>query len=318
MIGTKLSASVRDAANQRYTLPHPTRMELIRSLDSPAANLSVSFPVERRSENILDVSLNADNNNLFDGKIDEQGFTVSQGGRLLTLEARDRGGAPLDNEAMPQTLWGANAATMFSRLLRQHGFELHNTMPARILPVFTIYKGMSEWDAFAAFVTQMHGIAPHVEGRLVVVGRPRPGTRMVFSNTKQNCIPFTTLTHRRVPYRMISRVIMRDADGWYSSAYTNTAASFHGVSRTRYVIPPTEFIDNPGLDAKLRINRAQYRSDEVVIRCPGLLFMYPGQQCAVEDSSFSQQNVHVDKIRHIVSDAGMFTELNLCQWLYYS
>jgi hypothetical protein len=293
-------------------------MELIRGLDSPAGNLSVSFPMERRPENILEVSLIVDNNILFEGKIDEQSVSICGAGRILTLEARDRGALPLDNEAMPQTLWGANVTTMFSRLLRPYGFELRNTMPSRTLPVFTVYKGMSEWNAFKAFVEQMHGIASHVEGRHVVVGRPSPGGRLVFSNTKQGCIPFTSLTHRRIPYRMISKIIMRDADGWYSSSFTNTAAAFHGVSRTRYVIPPTEFVDNPGHDAKLRINRAQYRSDEVIVRCPGLLFMLPGRQCAVEDFHFSQQNVQVDSIRHIVSDAGMFTEVTLRQWMYYS
>jgi len=186
------------------------------------------------------------------------------------------------------------------------------------MPLFTVYKGMSEWDAFKSFVEQMHGIAPHVRGDHVVVGSPNPGMRLVFSNTRDNSIPFTSLTHRRIPYRMISGLIMRDSDGFYSSSFTNAAAAFHGVSRTRYVIPPTEFADNPGHDARLRINRAQYRSDEVIVRCPGLLFINPGQQCAVEDFHFSQQNVHVDKIRHIVSDAGMFTEATLRQWLYYS
>jgi len=92
----------------------------------------------------------------------------------------------------------------------------------------------------------------------------------------------------------------------------------HGVSRTRHIIPPTEFEQNPVLNAKLRIRRAQYLSDETIVRCPGLLFARPGQEAGVEDAIFPQQNLMVDTIRHLVSSAGMFTEFTLRSWLYYS
>jgi len=316
-LGTNLSAVGITLNGPQIHLPAPTRMEIVRSLDSPAANISVSFPIQRRPADFLSVRILSGMNILFEGSVDEQNFSLSGTGGILTIEARDRGAEPLDNEAKPQTLWGANLTTMFSRLIRQYGFELRSTFPSRTLPEFTITRGMSEWDAFTSFVTLLHGVKAHVSGRYVAIGRPAPGVPTVFSNTRKNAVLYSSLIHRRIPYRMISRIFLRDAEGQYSSFVRNPAAAPHGVSRTRYIIPPGEFEANPALDAKQRINRAQYNSDETILCCPGLYFALPGRAASVEDTSFSQQNQMIDTVRHLVTPGGIFTEFTLRSWLYY-
>jgi len=317
VFGTNLTAAGVALNGSQIHLPAPTRMEIVRSLDSPAANISVSFPMEIRPADLLSVRISSGLNILFDGRVDEQSFSLSSAGGILTVEARDRAAGLLDNEAKPQTLWGANLTTMFSRLVRPYGFELRSSFPSRTLPEFTITRGMSEWDAFAAFVTLLHGARTHVEGRHVAIGRPSPGAPIVFSNSRQNAVSYSSLIHRRIPYRMISRIFLRDAEGMYSSFVRNPAAAAHGVSRTRYIIPPGEFEDNSALSANQRITRAQYQSDETVLRCPGLYFALPGRAASVEDSAFSQQNQMVDTVRHLVSSAGISTEFTLRSWVYY-
>ena len=317
VLGTSLTANAVALNGSHMRLPAPTRMELVRSLDSPAANISISFAMDRRPHDFLSVSVSSGMNILFDGRVDEQSFSLSSSGSVLTLEARDRGAGLLDNEAMPQTLWGANLTTMFARLIRPYGFELRSAFPSRTLPEFTIGRGVSEWDAFVSFVTLLHGVKAHIEGRYAAIGRPAPGARIVFTNLRAGGAAFSSLSHRRIPYRMISRIFLRDGEGLYSSSVRNPAAQTHGVSRTRHIIPPTEFAENPALNAKLRIRRAQYLSDETIVRCPGLIFARPGQEASVEDAIFPQQNLMVDTIRHLVSNAGMSTELTLRSWLFY-
>ena len=317
VLKTSLSAAAVTLGGSQLHLPPPTRMELMRSLDSPAANISVSFAMDRRPHDFLSVRISSGMNILFDGRIDEQSFALSGTGSALTLEARERGAGLLDNEAMPQTLWGANLTTMYSRLIKPYGFELRSAFPPRTLPEFTIGRGVSEWDAFLSFVTLLHGVRAHIEGRYVAIGRPAPGVRIVFANSKSDAAAFSSLIHRRIPYRMISKILLRDPEGIYSSSVRNPAAGAHGVSRTRHIIPPNEFEDNPSLNAKLRIQRAQYQSDETIIRCPGLLFARPGQAAAVEDAAFSHQNLMIDTVRHLVSPAGIFTEFTLRSWLFY-
>ena len=302
---------------RRQSLKNCIRLELVRGLDSPADGFRASFAADKILPDIKGIEAYIENTPLFEGTVDEQEYSISARGRVLSLEARGLGALVLDNEARPRTLWGANLTTMFSLLLKPYGLRLYNKMPHAALPVFTIFKGMSEWEAFADFSSRLHNIRPYLRGDLVIVGRPDSGRRLVFSNGNKNAIKFCALTHRRSPHEIISKIYLRDAEGYYSSSVQNSAAQRLGIQRERFLIPAGEYATAPHTDANLKIRRSHYKSSAVVLRCPGFVSAEPGWEAAVEDEAISRQNLLVEELRYSMDDSGIFTEFTLRDWLYY-
>ena len=312
-----LTVIAADTGGGSQKLEGCVRLELLNSLDSPAAGFTASFAAQKNAPDFASICVYDDNTLLFSGNVDEQEYSLSSKGGILSLEARSLGATTLDNEARPRTLWGANLSTMFSLLLKPYGLSLQNKMPHGILPVFTIFKGMSAWEAFADFTARMHSIKPHLYKNSVVIGRPDYGTRLVFSNTKHGTIPFCSLSHRRIPYNIISKLYLRDAEGYYSSSVQNQAAQRLGIQRERYLIPASEYASTIGTDANLRIKRSHYQSTMITLRCPGIIKAVPGQQATVDDSAASYHNLLIDEMRYLFDGNGIFTEVTLREWLYY-
>ena len=312
-----LSVTATDTNGNKHIIANCVQLNLVRSLDSPATGLTASFAIPKITPNFAYIGVFSNNNLLFCGNVDEQEYSISSRGSLLSLDARSLGAAALDNEARPRTLWGANLTTMFSILLKPYGLKIQNKMPLATLPVFTIFKGMSAWEAFANFTARMHSVKPHIHNDFVVIGRPDYGPKLVFSNSKRGNIPFCSLTHRHTPYKLLSKIYLRDAEGYYSSSVQNPAAMRLGIQRERYLIPASEYASTLNTDANLRIQRAQYQSSAVILICPGIINAVPGQQASVEDITVSHQNLIIDEMRYSIGEKGIFTEFTLREWLYY-
>ena len=310
-----LKVTVLKQDRLEYAAGAPIDLEIRGGLDSPALNLSASFACGESAPSLWKLFVYWGRTLLFEGEVDSQTLTSSGKERILNLEARSRGAVLLDNEAMPRTLWSANLSTVFVRLISPYGFALYNPNPSRIVPVYTIYKGMSEWDAFCGFAWRMHGILPYVDGDQVMICRPQGGKSLIISNLKG--LHYTSLEHVRTPYEIISRIHVRDDDGQYSVSVGNPDRVSANTQRTRYIIPGTEFADNPGLDAIQRIRKSMYRSESVTVRIPEIFPVYPGQSVVLPDHSALPQSLMVENWRYLAGSNGFFTELVLGNREYY-
>ena len=289
-------------------------LKLEADLRSPVVSLHARFAVERQPDELREVRVADGMRTRFEGQIDRQRFLLSGGGRILELEARSAGALLLDNEAMPCVLTNVRLSTVFSRCIAPHGFTCYNPQPVRTLDLYTIRKGMSEWEALTGFARRVYGITPYVTGRQVMVARPNLTRTLRIGD---GGVPYRSLVHTTTPYHVLSQVVLRDENGQYSTTVRNSSAAYLGVRRKRYIIPTTEFVGHYALDANQRIRRSMLAKEETVVQLPGIIDAEIGQQVVIHDSEVQLSNLLVGGMRCLVDDSGVYTELVLISSVYY-
>lgn len=291
-----------------------TGLSVTASLASPAVSMTCGLAVDQFPGELGNVAVYQGARLLFSGKIDRQTASVSGRGRLLSLEARSRGALLLDNEALPCALSNVRLSTVFNLVAAPYGFRLLQPWESGTLALYTIHKGLSEWEALTGYTRRVYGIAPWVRGEEIVVGPPRSGAMLTLG---EGGIPFLSLEQILTPYEILSQVVLRDLDGNYHSAVQNSAADYYGVRRKRYVIPANEFMDNLALDANQRIRRSMLAKERVRVTVPGLVEAEPGGEARVLDSGLVIHGLLMEERTWRIDKSGVTTSLELIKSQYY-
>ena len=289
----------------------PTFLRLRRGIDSPAEGAVGRFPVDRRPAELLRLRVWRGEELLFDGKPDEQRFTLSAAGMLLQIEARTKGGILLDNEARPETFEHPTVAGVFGRLIGPHGFLLIG--PHATLPAFTVRKGLTLWDAFSAFTRRTLGRLPYVVGDMVFTQPPVQGEPMAIGG---RALPFSRLEHSLCHYRPVSRVYIRDDEGYYQTWVGNPDAAARQILRERYLIPAGEFANIPRWDSHARIRRSMREMEKTTVELPGCHTPRLGQGVIVENGQVFLPNLVVDQVEYTLDERGERTTLVLASAMY--
>jgi hypothetical protein len=292
-----------------------TDIQLAASLSSPARSLRVTAAVGQLPQELRDATLYYGERELFSGRVDRQEGRLARNGKSVALEARSKGGILLDNESRPRVLWGTNIATMFRNTLAPYGFGLYNPQPARTAAVYSVGKGVSEWDAFCGLCMRMHSVLPYVEGDTVMVCPPQSGAVLRISNSG-NGVPYSDLRWVHLPYAVLSRVVIRDENGSYSTAVQNPAAARYQMQRKRYMIPTAAFEDAPALDANQRIRASMRERVKVSVTVPEVLEVQCGQQVEIADTALTLYNLRVEQWKLRANGGGYVSELTLGDSVY--
>ena len=289
----------------------PSFLRLRRSLASPAEGMSGRFPVESRPRALVRVRVFRGSLPVFEGRVDEQRFTLSERGMVLQLDARSKGALLLDNEARPETFENPTAHMMFGRLIAPHGFVL--VAGAMSLPEFTIRKGLTLWDAFSIFTRRTYGRVPYVVGDMVIVSQTDPGESTIIGGRER---PFSRLEHVIRHYSPISRIFIRDAEGYYSSFVSNPSAPARQIHRERYLIPGGEFAAIPQWDSAARIRRSMRQMERVQAELPGFWDLRPGRGVTVEHPGAFLPNLLVDESVFTLDENGGRTALTMANAMF--
>lgn len=307
--------ATRLSDNRSIPLEQILELEIQTELDSPATALRLTAATDAFSDELATVTVKKGIQPLFHGRVDWQETDFSAAGRRLQLEARSKGALLLDNEAAPCSLVRARLSTLFGLCIAPYGFVLYHPQgDRRSLPLYTIYKGQSEWEAFCGFARQAYGRTPVVQGDQVVVDHPRSSRTLLIGDGGQ---PFTRLRHILAPYHILSRIVLRDEDGAYRSAVHNKGAARYGVQRKRYAIPASEFMSAAGRDANQRIRRSMLQKEMVDVTVPGILDLSPGQSAQVASENFTRGGLMVSSVRWCQNSRGQTTRLTLVNASYW-
>jgi len=290
------------------TILTPSSLRLRRGISSPAEGMTGSFPVERRPAELIRLRVLRNDSLIFEGKIDEQRLTFSENGMILRLDARSKGALLIDNEAMPETLYNHSTHNIFERLIAPHGFLL--LAASKILPEFTVRKGLTLWDAFSVFARRTYGRLPFVSGDMVHVSQTNPGESAIIGGRD---IPFSRLEHTIRHYTPISRIFIRDDEGNYHTSVSNPDAPIRQIHRERYLIPAGEFVEIPRWDAGSRIQRSMRQMETVVAELPGFWEMRTGRGVTVNHPSIHIPNLLVDESVFTLDHNGARTSLTLAR-----
>lgn len=236
-------------------LPEPVKLVFRADEDAPADRLTAVF-ADSVSAEITGVQIEREDGSLFfDGIVDEQ----AQSGGLLTLACRSRAALLLDNEALPQEYAAPSLGLIFERHVKPYGFTAFRGNGAVFSSVFSVTKGMSEWQAAEAFCDQFLKVTPRASGTVFDASGEAPEVPVRFGGV--GGIRYSSLTVRREWSKAITEVYAKTGNT-YTLAAEDPAVKALGVARRR-------FLSKTDSDAAALLKAAQRKTLELVLDCPG-------------------------------------------------
>ena len=303
-----------DLYGGRHTLPSPVSMTHTASLDSPADGLSLSCLVEENLPDCYRLEGYLGERRIFQGGIDEMSYSLTGKGGKLTLTGRTDGSLLLDNEALPLTFVGATLKDVCYRYLDPYGiFSLGFSYPGS-LARYIVPKGLCDWEALCEYCRLTLGRQLWLDENLTVRLLPVTGAgwhRISNTNRGGGWLPYTSLTRTVSRHQLVSKVCIRDEDGYYSSALENPWSQRLKIRRKRYLIPPSQYAQQSGEDAQQIIDQSmgEYLGWEVTL--PGYHLIAPGDGVELADPGIGEQEARVYQVEHRLTSQGYTTTLDL-------
>ncbi len=307
----------RTADGGSITLQQPIRLELTKSYDTPVDSLEAAFARPAGCPVLITLQLWQGDTLLFDGYVDEQ-REQDTNPATLTLQARSAGSLPVDNEALPQYYFSPRLSDLFNNHIRPYGFSQLDAAQNWRMAFFTITKGLSEWEAFVRFCRRAAGLTPFVrEGRVVV--RPyRVYRRFVLSNhnSGQAALPYCSLEKIWRRCAVVSRIMIRNDRGVYSSMVTNPLMQRLNIRRKRYLIPSSEYEYRPTQDADQQLRRSNLAFLCYKAVLPGVHNLLPMDTVEIQHPDLGHSGLFVAEVRQQLTPAGLKTYLTLADPAY--
>lgn len=311
-----LSVTGYDANDDLVRFPKPLEMEIVKSFDSPAFSLEVILPYPNVLPDVVSISVRC-KIALFDGFVDESTVMVGPEGRRLKILARSKGARLIDNEALPQTYRDPTLNELYLRHIEPYGFI--DGFETDINPTTSMYlvpKGASEWEAFANFFRNTASGTAYIDDsdQLICMNQRPDPIKHTFNNSSSTASHYSSVAITKNLYAPISKFVIRDNNGSYSSVFNNPYIPGLPITRKRYLIPLPEYTLSPDgghIDALLRSIRSMLGLFVVTITCPGLLNVRRAEHVDLNTGHERYPSLFVMQVRHKLTREGGVTVLTL-------
>ena len=247
---------------------------------------------------------------VFTGVVDEYQCIQDRKGSRMELSGRGLQGLLLDNESLPMEYRTATWKEILRDHVTPYGIEAEASSFLRVVPVFAVESGQSEWSVLRDFVCYHNGKTPRFDrtGKLVVSDWKDETTVVVDDSTT-----VTRLTYGESRYGVLSEVVVRDRVRNAVERVRNEAFSAKG-GRCRRVMTVAGRSSGAAMrytgDYQLRASRGEQVRCEVTL--PTLFAAFPGELVSVERTGFEGNGVYrVVEAVVGVSAGGAYTELTL-------
>lgn len=247
---------------EEILLPSPVRAQFDSARDAPADSFQGVFPLGKSPGVLTGLKIRgARGETLFSGIADIQRESSSGSGNLLRLTCRGLAGLLLDSEAVPRHYSFPSLPVIFERHVKPYGFSGYRGDGRAFQGTLRIAKGMSEWQAAAAFCKNFLGVAPRVRGDCFDASGETAGSPIRFDNLR-GVRYFGAEVKNRCCDR-ISEIFVPDGDtGAYRSAAKDAETAALGILRNRC-------LSGPSADADAVLKAACRKAFAVTVDCPG-------------------------------------------------
>lgn len=286
---------------ENIELKFPIKVEINKSQDAPADDLEVTFINDFKIPEIKTIKAYDRENLIFDGIVDVGEYAKNNKGKFLNLICRSRAAILLDNEAYPQVYYTPSLFTIFNRHVKPYGFSKFIGDDKSFSTNFVVSKGMSEWEVLEDFCVNYLKKSPKitVDG-IVDVKSENKSKLLLFSNSKNDAIKYSSITFLNKRYKVYSEVFAKEiGKGEYNLNIENEDAKKRDIKRKRYI----NLTNNEKATlsyAKNMIKASNESSYEIKIICPQKVFAEIGDFVNLEDELITKENLSIYKIKYIL------------------
>lgn len=288
-----------------FILKNPMEFSYVKSDDTPADSLKTTFFLSGfpgKTTEIKSVEAWVGDKMIFQGICDQQSWQIGQSGEKFTIEARSRGALLLDNEALPQVYVQASPQEIFYRHLAPYGFQ--NAIASKSRISFCVTKGMNEWEVFAGFCQRATGKRPYVQGNQVLISRQSGRIHIIDPQVD----PVQNMTYRVRRFSVISKVLLRDEEGCYSTQIINQEAQGLGIERKRYLIPSPQWAQ-PTADADKKMEQSMEHREGWEVELAGFFDWQLGEPAQILGHETIIRTI--SEVQHQFAGKGMKTKVFL-------
>jgi hypothetical protein len=234
---------------------------------------------------------------IFEGSIDKQHYSFSPRGSSMKIFARRKIAASLlDNEAKTADYRSARMSDIIIKHALPYGIKKFILDEDRRIPIFTVSKGMSEWEVIDLFARYAYGFTPYIDinNNLIIRKRNYNNKNFFFSNYSNDpkYINYLSLNIENNLYKIISQVYVINENGFQTLVEN---PKFPNISRRRFLSPSTEWALFPRKGAEELINNSMRDNFIVKLEIPEFLNCKIGDSAIINELSLDK-SLFIDNI----------------------
>ena len=287
------------ADGTEVSLPAPVWARYDSEEDAPADGLRADFPLAGTCGELARLNVSdAQGKTLFCGPVDVQREIVCGTGKMLRLSCRSLAGLLLDSEPVPQTYEAPSLSVIFERHIRPYGFTSFLGSAAVYRGELCVRKGMSEWQAAAAFCREFLLTVPRVRGTVFDASGGAGSGSLALGGAGTRF--FRAEVRRRGCDRITQIYVPDGTTGLYRmAAEKETGAA--GVRRLRC-------LSKAGADASAVLRKACRSAFAVYAECPGVPEAEVGAPASLSDPMLGNYTgMTVSQVRCVWDADGLHT-----------
>lgn len=268
----------------------------IKNKDTPCDYIELIFINNNISKSYYELEFYINNNLSFEGIIDKQTLSISADCQMVKISARRKIPALLlDNQARAKTYKNISIQDLYAIHARAYGIQGIEISENRTYPLFSISKGMSEWEVIELFASQVYGVIPYIdEKNYLVIGNRKNIQIHQFSNS-QNKLLYSKLEVINSNYNILSHVYICNNDGEETLVYntgtdpTSNTNYSDNIHRKRFLSNSSEWALFPKWSARDMIQNSIDKSCYLLLELPYIF------ECNIDDQVVIQDDISIIK-----------------------
>lgn len=282
----------------------------------PCDSLKFSCELENEADEFYEIDVFLDGNLIFDGIVDRQTVSITNTGRFISFECRNKTALMIDNEIKPRYYYRLSSEQLFLKFAKPFGIKGFDFPYPATKNFIQIKKGSSYFSMISEFCKLVYKKEPYITKDKIITLNPINQKLHIISNSNAKGIKYSSIKIKHLNDKIISKLYMKTAADYYGNSYDisfdNSYAQRKHVLRERYYNPTNTVDTFKENETKQILNENNRECFLIEITLPYLKNMNIGDCVRIADDKLKYDNLYISKMSYIISPTqGAITKLYL-------
>lgn len=282
----------------------------------PCDSFSCTCELQDERDEFCEVKVTLDESHLFEGIVDRQKISLSNKGRLITLECRSKTAVMLDNEIRPCYYFQLTSDQLFATYAKPFGIASMDFPFSAKKNYIQIKKGSSAFTLIYEFCRFVYHKLPYITRENVITLSPLNQRLHLISNSQKSGLSYADLSIHQCNDKVISKLYMKTATqsygDYYGASFENENAKMRHIKREKYYHPTDTVTHYKEDEARQILKDSNRDSFWIEVTLPYIKNLDIGDCVKLLDGKISYDNLYISKMTYKISPtAGCITTLLL-------
>ncbi len=282
----------------------------------PCDSFSFTSELQDEKDELCEVSVILDGNLLFDGIVDRQTISLSNKGKLISLQCRNKTALMIDNEIKPYFYFQLTSDQLFVKYAKPFGIVGFDFPYSAKQNFIQIKKGSSYFTIICEFCRLVYKKVPYVTRDKIITLNPINNKLHIISNSQKNALSYSCVLIKQLNDKVISKLYMKTSTenygDYYGAFFENPNAQKKHIKRERYYHPTNMVTVYKEAETKQILEKSNCDSFVIEVTLPYIKNVDIGDCVKLMDDNLAYDNLYISKMSYIISPTvGRITKLYL-------